>query len=291
MDAGELHESIQATIDRILDHTKYKARSQDTSQNVHIPLLLANPDLAPTVVLVGDSTLERMITTGQTPNLVAPWPSPAMLDDETLAAVCPNHPTRLDRVFNAGVGGDKIQNVLYRMAGDPGKELPGLLTVLLEKLSVKLWVLHMGTNNLTPKKGLTVADVQALEEFLSSLFYARYVRRGEGIAPELDYRVLVTGIFYRKDVPTEYVDASNERLQEVVRKFQGQGDVGKERIAFLPATDEIKIGDHLDDHVHFNLEGYKLWAKKLFPVMVGMLSPSSTWRVNTGDQGTEGLVN
>ena len=52
--------------------------------------------------------------------------------------------TRSDAI-NLGVGGDKIQNVLYRMS-------LGLLD-MLQPLPIKLWVIHVGSNNLSPQKG------------------------------------------------------------------------------------------------------------------------------------------
>lgn len=71
------------------------------------------------VVLLGDSMLERFQTTGKYTQIGG---------------------LQYPRVFNAGVGGDKIENVLYRIR-------LGLLSILKAK-NPKLVVIHIGTNNL-----------------------------------------------------------------------------------------------------------------------------------------------
>ncbi|KAK3295293.1 SGNH hydrolase-type esterase domain-containing protein [Chaetomium fimeti] len=256
---------------------KFKARSHDTSKEVHIPLLQSHTHNAavqcgPTVVLVGDSMLERMTTTGSTPNFTAPWPSPAMLSDAALAALHPAadtdipSPRRLDRVFNAGVGGDKIQNVAYRLVGaEPeggeGGGLPGLLPMLAACGTVRVWVVQAGTNNLSPKKGLVERDCEALEVLLGTLL---------GVNPRGgECKVLVTGLFYRKDVSVELVDQANGKIREVVKRLQERCGVG--RVVFLAPTAGVKTEEHLVDHVHLNLEGYQLWAAELFPAVKAIL--------------------
>lgn len=257
--------------------SKYKVRSHDTSKNSHIPLLHSQirdaPENGPIVVLVGDSMLERMITTGQWANFVEPWPSHAMLSDETLGRVnlgreTKPEVTRLNCVFNAGVGGDKIQNVAYRLAGTSatnvseveGQEeaLPGLLPMLAACETVKLWIVHMGANNLHPKRGLSSVDLAALRTLLSAL----------GRVNEGKNRILVTGLTHRKDISPELVDAANVGIANVVKELDAE--LGPTRVLFgrPPAVD---TGKHLDDHVHLNLEGYRLWVEQLVVEVVDSL--------------------
>ncbi|KAL2128970.1 hypothetical protein VTI74DRAFT_8409 [Chaetomium olivicolor] len=243
---------------------KRKARSHETSKAVHLPLLQSHLSAGPEVVLVGDSMFERMTTTGQSPNFVSAWPSAAMLSDAMLASL---NVERLERVFNAGVGGDQIQNVAFRLVGercpeDEEKDLPGILPVLAECGSVKLWVVHVGTNHLSHKKGLRDRDRDALAVLLRALLGVN-PRAGPGC------RVLVTGLFYRKDVPRALVDETNAKLERVVK---GLNEVlGEERVVFLHAVEEVKTEEHLVDHVHLNLEGYQLWVRRLFLKVVEML--------------------
>ena len=249
---------------------KFKARSYSTSQDIHIPLLLqSQPETGSTIVLVGDSMLERMTTTGETPNFTAPWPSPAMLSDSALAALQPAPARRLDGVFNAGVGGDKIQNVAYRLVGaaqgGEGGEgpLPGLLPMLAACGTVRLWVVQVGTNNLSPKKGLVERDCEAWEVLVETLL---------GVHPTAiggECRVLVTGLFYRKDVSGELVDQANAKIVAVVKRLQEKH--GVDRVVFLPPAAAVKTEQHLVDHVHLNLEGYQLWVAELFPVVRSIL--------------------
>ncbi|KAK5657433.1 hypothetical protein OQA88_3005 [Cercophora sp. LCS_1] len=243
---------IEATLSTI---SKYKARSRSTSKSSHIPLLASCPTGSPHVVLFGDSMLERMITTGRSSNLVSAWPSEAMMDDESLTN------PRLVNVLNAGVGGDKVQNMAYRLLGDASQNLPGLASLVANQKSVRLWVVQAGTNNLSPKRGLSDADRDALATMLRCLL------KVEG-APGVRSRILLTGLFPRKDVPREKVDEANGKLVSVVRELNGEGT---ERVVFLPATEEVQLDEHLVDHVHLNLEGYKLWMKRLFPAVIRVL--------------------
>jgi platelet-activating factor acetylhydrolase IB subunit beta/gamma len=268
-------ESIIAALQSI---AKPKQRSYDTSLSTHIPLLQSqtqknnvNENHGPVVVLVGDSMLERMTTTGECPNFTAPWPSPAMLDDTTLASLALGPGItlkRIDKVFNAGVGGDRIQNIAYRLAGGPHLDdptnqpgLPALLPLLAACGSVRLWVVQAGSNNLTPKRGLKDADRDALRVLVAALLR---------VEPEgRECRVLVTGLFYRLDVKRELVDEANEKVRGVVRVLNEE--FGGERVVFLPAAKGVKAEEHLVDHVHLSLEGYQVWMRELFPAVVGLL--------------------
>jgi platelet-activating factor acetylhydrolase IB subunit beta/gamma len=256
---------------------KFKARSHDTSKNTHIPLLHSHttnnaPNHGPTVVLIGDSMFERMATTGQTPNFTAPWPSPAMLDDATLAKISDTHThkppmTRLTRVFNAGVGGDKIQNIAYRLVGAPHPDdvtqnLPGLLPMLARCGTVRVWAVQAGTNNLSPKQGLRDVDVAALGVLVETL-------RGVGLWGGEGCGVLVTGLFYRKDVSVELVDKANEKVGGLCKGLEQR--FGEGRVRYLHPTAAVKVEEHLVDHVHLSLDGYRVWAEELFMAVSGML--------------------
>ncbi|KAK3316827.1 SGNH hydrolase-type esterase domain-containing protein [Apodospora peruviana] len=246
---------------------KYKLRSHETSQLSHIPLLTQSShsdnsqqtQRGPSVILFGDSMIERMTTTGvETPtSLVGPWPPEAMVDDETT--------WRQEGVLNAGVGGDRIQNMAYRLVGDPATSLPGLAATLLAtaQTDIKLWVVQAGTNNLTPKKGLTEKDRDALELLLQSLL----------IISGPESKILLTGLFPRKDIPVELIGQANDKLVGITREMND--GLGKEGVVFLPATGAVKTEDHLVDHVHLNLEGYRLWMRELLPAVSRVLRSST----------------
>ncbi|KAK3323380.1 SGNH hydrolase-type esterase domain-containing protein [Cercophora scortea] len=247
----------------------WKMRSHDTSKSQHIPLLRSLDDnqSGPAVVLIGDSMLERMTTTGESPSFVQPWPSPAMLDDNELARLNSTSPgvERLQGVLNIGVGGDKIQNIANRLVGnsspDPEKDLPALAPLIEARKSVELWVVHAGTNNLNPKKGLTDAHRDALQVLLRALLKIS--------SAQVDCRILLTGLFPRLDVSGALMDEANAKLLSVVRDLNAE--LGNERVVFLPATEEVKLDEHFVDHVHLGLEGYKRWMKVLFPAVTDLL--------------------
>jgi len=99
----------------LITQGKFKTRSHDTTLKTHIPELSKRQGDFD-IVLLGDSMLERLKTTGASTRLA-----------------------HMERTFNAGVGGDKIENVLYRLG------TLGMLDKLSER-NVKLWVVMVGTN-------------------------------------------------------------------------------------------------------------------------------------------------
>jgi hypothetical protein len=162
------------------DSGKYKERSNTTHDNVHAPLLAQLPANRIGCLLLGDSMLERFKTTGKHTKL--------------------GH-VKFPGLLNAGVGGDRTQNVIYRLGTKD-------LYSGLKQHGVNFAVLHMGTNNLRPKRGLSV---EAIEEY--GLVLEALARAAPGIV------VLVTGILPRKDVGRSFVDKSNRDLQQLVRDF------------------------------------------------------------------------
>lgn len=110
------------------------------------------------------------------------------------------------KLFNAGVGGDKTQNVVYRLG------LKDLYSGLQER-GIEVAILHMGSNNLTPRRGLTV---EAIKNYSLTLEALRRISPGVVI--------LLTAIHYRKDIDRSLVDQSNTDLRQLVCEFNGIGD-------------------------------------------------------------------
>lgn len=179
-------------------------------------------------MLLGDSLIERMTTTGQSTSL-QPWPSEQMLSKLELIHMNSNRASegrenllRLSAVLNAGCGGDKYENILYRLVGDEepssddapskdgdGQEQPShsLVDALSKRQTqVKLWVIHAGTNNLHKKKGLSEPSLLAMQVLLTTLLHIS--------APET--HILVTALFYRTDIRNDLVDQANAKLKEIV---------------------------------------------------------------------------
>ncbi len=197
---------------------KFKARSHTTCHETHLPDLLSQ-QTSPDIVLIGDSMIERLKTTGAS-----------------------THIANLPSSFNAGVGGDKIENVLYRLAF----MLPHL------NPDIKLWVVMVGTNNL--KKSLKVKEIEAYRLLLQTLLR---------VAPES--KILVCELFKRKDVDGGYVEESNGMIRGMIESINQ--NLGK-RVFWSEAMD---VGDVLDDHVHLNKEGYRRWDTVLWARIEGLL--------------------
>ncbi|ROW08454.1 hypothetical protein VMCG_03182 [Cytospora schulzeri] len=214
--------------------SKYKSRSLETSRDEHLPKVFGASQ-AISVVFLGDSMIERMTTTGKTGSLHL-WPSETMCPEEEPQiglrdtnirrnALCLPDLVRVSGVLNAGCGGDKIENIIYRLIGDPERGLTGLaaaLSTTKRQHKVKLWVIQAGTNNLHPKKGLTDASLQAYRVLLESIL---------DIADRSTH-ILVTGLFYRKDIKNELVAQANTKLKKLVH------DLDRELLSHHPDPEQ-----------------------------------------------------
>ena len=168
------------------DSGKYKERSDRTHDNTHTPLLAQSPTTRIRCLLLGDSMLERFKTAGKHTKLGQ---------------------VEFPDLLNAGVGGDRIQNVIYRL-GTKG------LYSGLKQHGVDFAILHMGTNNLRPKRGLSA---EAIKEY--GLVLEALARAAPGIV------VLLTGILPRKDVDRSFIDQSNSDLQRLAWDFNDLQEV------------------------------------------------------------------
>ncbi|KAM7196742.1 hypothetical protein V8F20_006935 [Naviculisporaceae sp. PSN 640] len=255
--------------------SKFKERSYETSKANHLPVL----NSLPSVVLLGDSMLERMLTTGLSshaspPPCLGEWPPPNLMTDSELeTALAPmtlgkTPCSRLPNVLNLGVGGDRIQNIVYRMIGDSQsseKPLEGYTPYLVQLRSIKLWVIQAGTNNLHPKHGLRDIDLSALEQLLRALLLVPSNENGEASS-----RVLLTGLFKRSDISHEQIDAANGKLEALVENLNGslRPEKGGDRVVYMPPVAGIGYNEEFFvDHVHLNLLGYQEWMKELVPMV------------------------
>ncbi|KAF1966663.1 hypothetical protein BU23DRAFT_661932 [Bimuria novae-zelandiae CBS 107.79] len=206
--ASFLDLSEQAFLERVKVRSSYKERSLKTLITVHWPELTRRLDLpshilpdSPTssresneqeerddpfalppnlsnksrmdIVYLGNSMLERLKTTGKSTKL----------------AQCGRDST----AWNVGCGGDKNENVMYRLFGD----VKALHHALKPFSDIKLWVVISGTNNLR-KKPFHLADTESYQLLLESCLW---------IAPKS--KVIACDMFYRKDIPDAVVDESN----------------------------------------------------------------------------------
>jgi lysophospholipase L1-like esterase len=153
------------------------------------------------------------------------------------------------RAANFGIGGDRTQNVLWRIQNGE-----------LEGIEPKVTVLMIGTNNLhsdTPDE----------------------IAQGVGaIVAELRRRlpktkILLLGIFPRSRKP----NAIRERLMSVNEKIAKLADGSNVRFldiskAFLNDDGSISADVMPDlDALHLSLKGYRIWAEAMEPTLWSML--------------------
>lgn len=222
-------------------YSQFRQQSLEITRDDHVPRL-SKLGRTPSVMFLGTSMLESMGTTGQwqDPNL---WPSEAMMSRKRLTAINktrianllePSH--RVSGAFNAGCGGDRIENILYRLIGvsndaETGETTTGLRETLMKRAGeVKLWVVDAGTNDLTRRKGLTPKSILALRELLLTIF--------DMSSPGT--LVLLLGIFCRTDVNDGWISQANEDLSTLassVAKYIEERD--RRRMDMRPKTAAI----------------------------------------------------
>lgn len=190
---------------------------------------------------------------------------------------------------------------LYRVLGDPTKDLKGLARELhppeegtTDRRCQRLWVIRAGSNNLHHKRGLRDKDLHTLDILLRALHHLS--RPGTTF--------LLTGLSYRTDVPNALVDKANVELERLILKLRQEfpdapqsteQSHGRKEDAlayheksdptvsgfdltaqphtfeFLPAPQLDGSGRCLEDHVHLNQEGYRIWMETLLPKVHQML--------------------
>jgi len=205
---------------------KYKKRTDDTT-NVHIESLskLSLGDM-PEILLLGDSLFERFktITGGNT----KVWTD---FEFDKL------------KIFNAGIGGDMIQNVLYRL-----KERK--LLAYLGKSITKIFLM-IGTNNIEKDKpedmleGVKMILTMLKESFPGAVIYIL------GIPPRIST--------YKKPSNNELlikIKNYNNLLASLPEKYIDIFSL------FVDKNGNMKCDLFLDG-VHFNDIGYNIYAKAL----------------------------
>jgi len=201
----------------------WKDRTEQTHKQ-HMASLEAG-EIKCQVALIGSSMFERWKTSG-----LEPWNASIL---NSLG------------IFNAGVGGDKVQNVLWRL--EQG---------LLSNFHPKLVVLQIGTNNIEQdhpediSNGISVALAKIQEFSPSSL-------------------ILLLGVLPRNDNPS--VNPKVLALNELLATKK------TDKIQFHQFTDMILNEDGsvkselFDDHVHLNTAGYRKWSELLGPLLASLV--------------------
>jgi lysophospholipase L1-like esterase len=222
---------------------KKKDRSHTTHVAEHMPLLVAGAPGDIKLLMLGDSLFERCAPDERVSRAKGHTGSHTKL----AKALFPY-------VFNAGVGGDRIPNVLYRM-------IIGLLKALHDR-RVSNAILHVGTNDLQRiDQALTSAKADVLlDKFIRH--YGFMVAALQKACPGVN--ILVTGLMFRRDIAGHRIKEVNGSLEQLVAEFAASGlhDSTKGKIEFMQP---IAIGeDDLVDNVHLRKDTYTRFGQALY---------------------------
>ncbi len=160
---------------------------------------------------------------------------------------------------NFGWGGDKTQNMLWRLQNGE-----------LDDLSPKVIVLMAGTNNVGNATPLGNARERAAEVARGVAAVVRELRKR---APQAT--VLVTGITPRDDNPAvmPIIDAANTQIAKLADGKSVRYVNINDRLAFPDG----RLRDGMSpDGLHFTPRAYQEWANALKPLLTELLGPPAT---------------
>ena len=206
-----------------LCEAKWKQRTHDTHQK-HLEYLASEQGQLSKVLLLGSSMFERFFTTGKKYNEKY-------------------FQTTQRSVAIAGVGGDGIQHMLYRIEHGLLEACPAAMKVL---------VLQAGTNN---------CDSSSAEQVVTGVKYlvAEIKRRRP------DLQVILFGLAPRD---SQRKKLTNESLMERIKQINQELESTPGIDTFVNIFDQYSQNGKKDsvkyeDHVHFNSRGYGIFAKAL----------------------------
>lgn len=203
--------------------------SAEVYQAKHLEQVEAVLENRPELVFLGDSITAR-------------WPRDLL--EEHYAAYRP---------VNLGIGGDWIQNVLWRVQNG-----------VLDQIPIKTVVLLIGTNNIS--NGFTVDEiVEGIDNLVQTL---------RETTPETS--VLLLGILPRGKTIS---DRHNDTTREINSRLADLED--GEKIFFLDVGDALVESDGsilpevMPDGLHVALPGFQRWMEAMKPVLDGILQQSN----------------
>jgi lysophospholipase L1-like esterase len=153
--------------------------------------------------------------------------------------------------LNLGYGGDRTENVLWRLQNGE-----------VDDIAPKVAVLMIGTNNTGDRQedpSTTAAGIRRVVEELR--------KRQPGT------KVVVLAIFPRDEQPTALLRRLNNRVNERIAGLHDGRDVFFLDInASLMNTDGTIARDVMPDLLHLSEKGYRQWARAIVPTLERLLS-------------------
>ena len=195
---------------------KWKQRSHDT----HLKHLKLYSNKHFSVAFLGDSMMERWLGTG-----ISFWDK------------------FFDGYANLGVGGDRIENLLYRLTSN--QEFKGILDVI----TVDKIILMIGTNNLEKTK---VNDILEGIVYIINLIFQK----------QPNVEIVVYGLTARTDIVLTKINELNTKLHTYIK------DENNSKLKYRDFGDKINNEDKFFvDNVHLSFDGYSAWFDDLKKVL------------------------
>ena len=146
------------------------------------------------------------------------------------------------RILNLGIGGDQTQHVLWRLANGE-----------LEGYKAKLFTVMIGTNN----GGRDIAGIAEGVRRIVRLIRERH--------PES--KVVLMPIFPRNAKPDNKMRVANEKVNELIAKIpDGKDVIWLDFNAKFLKEDGTLTKEVMNDLLHPNENGYRIWLDALMPV-------------------------
>jgi beta-glucosidase len=155
------------------------------------------------------------------------------------------HPT------NLGYGGDRTENVLWRLQNGE-----------IDSISPKAVVLMIGTNN----TGLRGEDPETTADGIK-----RLVDEIQQRLPAA--KLLLLAVFPRDEKPDSYARKINERVNTIIANYADGRDVFFLNInAALTQADGTLSKEVMPDFLHPNAKGYEIWQREMAPLLNTLLT-------------------
>ena len=148
--------------------------------------------------------------------------------------------------LNMGFGWDRIQNVLWRI--DNGA---------IDDLNPKMFVINIGTNNLSKTKNARASTPDEIAEGISELCTIIQSKHN-------DAKIILMGIFPRGNGPANPYQARITEINNKLKKLDKTGNIHFLDIGQQFLNDDGKIDKSLmPDFCHPSAKGYAIWARAL----------------------------
>ena len=167
------------------------------------------------------------------------------------------------KAMNFGIGGDRTSQVLWRLENSP-----------MDKISPKLSIVMIGTNNLGHKKPNSQERFSSPQETVEGI--QAIVNKLKDLYPET--KILLLEVFPRGAQPDDPLRLLVNETNEGLRKIYANGAIDRVTLYSLNdlflTKDGVLEPDVMPDYLHPSEKGYEIWAKAIEPLIADALNES-----------------